>query len=497
MTLHTGNSFFSSLTDSLLLVAGLWFIRGTLLFFVSDLITSFTLVVIVLATNLFYLSIADHLLQPAMIFLLFALVMFVTASAYHSPNILKTVTLSVISGITILICPTGYLVLVIPALWGIHDKESRKQKISEILRKPKRTIIYLIFLFLTILIPMIILKVRPGEISFLDFRLPGVFYLNFRYLWNVLFSFDHGWLIYSPVMLLPAIGFYYLAERNREIFLSVFVVCVLEILFESCWSSLDSTMIFGQVAFVPLIALLSLPIAVLFKVIAEKNKSLQFFIGIICIFFIVFNIFQTWQYQNGIILRSGMTPEIYAAVFGRTSLTELDKQRVTGIEPDASSFLKDGSEFTCRVLAFYNFEDTNAGYKSQLESEYHKSGKYAFRLDSTGTFSPALKIPYDELTSKKEVVGRITVSVFAPANSTFTGGNIVFSSIHEGITYRYRSLDLGSLNLQAGEWHTETFDYLFPAVRSPDDLLAAYVWYTGKSALFIDDLKFEVFEPKK
>lgn len=176
MTLHTGNSFFSSLTDSLLLVAGLWFIRGTLLFFVSDLITSFTLVVIVLATNLFYLSIADHLLQPAMIFLLFALVMFVTASAYHSPNILKTVTLSVISGITILICPTGYLVLVIPALWGIHDKESRKQKISEILRKPKRTIIYLIFLFLTILIPMIILKVRPGEISFLDFRLPGVLF---------------------------------------------------------------------------------------------------------------------------------------------------------------------------------------------------------------------------------------------------------------------------------------------------------------------------------
>ncbi len=497
LALHPGNSYFPSLIDALLLIAGLWFIRSTLLFFVSDLITSFTLVIIVFATNLFDLSSADHLLQPVMIFLFFALVMYFTASAYYSYNLLKTIALAVFSGITILIHPTGYLVLLIPALWGIHDKESGKQKVSLVLKNRKHTIIFLSSLFLMILILIVILKINPGEISFLGFQLPGVFYLNFRYLWNNLFSFDHGWLIYSPVMLLPAIGFYLLAERNKEIFFSFFIICLVEILVESCWSSLDSTVVFGQVAFVPLIALLSLPIAVFFRIIAGKNIVLRVFTGIICIFFIVLNIFQTWQYQNGIILKSGMTYEFYDVVFGRTNLTEIEKQRMTGVEPDVSSILKDGSEFNHRFIAFYDFEDTTAGYKSQLESEYHKSGNYAFKLDSTGPFSPALKIPYAELTSKKEVVGRITVSVFSPANAPFPGGDLVFSSIHDGITFGYKVLNLGSLNLRAGEWHTETLDYLFPAEHSPGDLLAAYVWYNGKFALFIDDLKFELFETKK
>jgi hypothetical protein len=423
--------------------------------------------------------------------------MFITASEYHSPNIIKTITLAVLSGITILICPTGYLVLLIPALWGIHDKESGKQKISRLLKNKKQIIIFLSCLFLIIFVLVVTLKISPGEISFLGFQLPGVFYLNFRYLWNDLFSFDHGWFIYSPAILLSAFGFYFLAERNKEIFFSFFIICLVEIFVESCWTSLDSTVVFGQVAYIPLIALLSLPIAVFLKVISEKNKFLQFFTAIICIFFIILNIFQTWQYQNGIILRSGMTPEFYGIIVGRTGLTELEKQRMTGVEPDVSSILKDGSEFNHRVLAFYDFEDTTAGYKSQLESEYHKSGKLAFKLNTTGPFSPALKIPYTELTSKKEVVGRITVSVYAPSSTVFSSGSLVFSSIHDGITYGYKSLNLGSLNLRAGEWHTETFDYLFPAGHSPGDLLAAYVWYNGKSALFIDDLKFELFEPKK
>jgi hypothetical protein len=135
-------------------------------------------------------------------------------------------------------------------------------------------------------------------------------------------------------------------------------------------------------------------------------------------------------------------------------------------------------------------------YKNQIESTYFKNGKRTFKLERSGPFSPALKLPYSELTSKKMVMARITVSVFTPVNTSFSGGSLVFSSIHEGITFRYRSLKLETLNLKPGEWHTESFDYLFPPERDPGDLLAGYVWYTGNSSLFIDDLKFELFEPK-
>lgn len=477
--------------------AGLWFIRATLLFFVSESVTSGTLILIVFGSNLFYLAGVEHLLQPILLFSLYAGVIYFTASVYRSPRVSKIISLGVITGLAILAQPMGYVVLLIPLLWGVHDKKSVIENYSGIRKNDRNILIFANILLLMIFIPVVSLKISPGEIDFLNFHLPGVFYLNFRYLWNNLFSFDHGWLIYSPAMLFAAIGFYFLAERKREIFLSIFVVCVVEILAESCWTKLGKTEVFGQIAFVQLIALLSLPTAFFLKVIAEKKGITRFFIAIIYVFFIVLNLFQTWQYDTGIILKSDMTPDIYCSVFGRTDVKEIEKLRMAENQPDLSVILNEKSKFTSTVLAFYDFEDTTMSYKNQLESTYSKSGKYAFKLEKTGPFSPALKMPYAELTTKKEVIARITVSVFCPVNATFSGGYLVFSSIHEGIAFRYKNLNLEDLHLRSGEWHTETMDYLFPPERYPGDLLAAYVWYTGNSALYIDDLKFELFEPNE
>jgi len=475
--------------------AGLWFIRATLLFFVSENVTSGTLILIVFGSNLFYLAGVEHLLQPILLFSLYAGVIYFTTSAYRSPRISKTVFLAVFSGLAILAQPIGYVVLLIPLLWGIHDKKSVLENCSGIRKNDRNILIFVNILLLMIFIAVVFLKINPGEIGFLDFRLPGVFYLNFRYVWNNLFSFDHGWLTYSPAMLLAAVGFYFLAERKREIFLSIFVVCVMEILAESCWTKLGKTEVFGQIAFVQLIALLSLPTAFFLKVIAEKKGITRFFIAIICVCFLVLNLFQTWQYDAGIILKTDMTPEIYCNVFGRTDFKETEIQRMAGFEPGAASLLKETPGYTSRVLAFYDFEDSTISYKDHLESAYCKSGKLAFRLNTTFPYSPGVKIPYAELTSKKNVIARITVSVFSPDASVFADGSIVFTSIHEGINFRVTTLNLGTLRLHGGEWYTETLDYLLPAYCDPGDLFAAFIYYTGNSALYIDDLKIELLEP--
>ena len=477
--------------------AGLWFIRATLLFFVSENVTSGTLILIVFGSNLFYLAGVEHLLQPILLFSLYAGVIYFTASAYRSPRISKTVFLAVFSGLAILAQPIGYVVLLIPLLWGIHDKKSVLENCSGIRKNDRNILIFVNILLLMIFIAVVFLKINPGEIGFLDFRLPGVFYLNFRYVWNNLFSFDHGWLTYSPAMLLAAVGFYFLAERKREIFLSIFVVCVMEILAESCWTKLGKTEVFGQIAFVQLIALLSLPTAFFLKVIAEKKGITRFFIAIICVFFIVLNLFQTWQYDAGIILKSDMTPEIYCNVFGRTDFTEREIQRMAGVEPGAALLLKETPGYTSRVLAFYDFEDSTISYKDHLESAYCKSGKYAFKLDNTKRFSPDLHISYDKLTTNENVIVRITVSVFSPVDEAFKDGYLVFSSIHDGVTFRYQNLIMRDLNLDAGKWHTLMLNYFIPAEHQPGDLLAGYVWYTGNSNLYIDDLKFELVEPNK
>lgn len=92
---------------------------------------------------------------------------------------------------------------------------------------------------------------------------------------------------------------------------------------------------------------------------------------------------------------------------------------------------------------------------------------------------------------------RITASVFATNSVALSGGFLVISSMHERTNYRYKKLNLGDLKLKPGVWNTVSLDYLIPTDALPGDQLVSYIWYTGNSMIYIDDLKYEAFEPKK
>ena len=489
--------FINSIVCLVIFFTGIWFIRKTLLLFVPDPVVSITLIILIFGTNLFYMAVQGSLLQPVLVFSLYAIIVYLTASVYLTPGLSKIIMLGVFSGLVILVQPTGFLVLLIPILWAVHDRNSIKEKLAGILKNYKELLLSVACLLLVVIFSSLTWKIAPGEISFLGFRLPGLFSFNFRYLWNDLLSFDHGWLIYSPVVLLMVPGFYFLSERNPVIYYPLFVFCLVDILVQSCWTTLGSTEVFGQVAYIPLMAVLSLPLAIFVKVIAEKRRIIQVFVIILCIFFIVLNCFQTWQYVNGIIFRSGMTDETYYRVFGRTDVPETERQQLAGLDPDPVLVLKDGTKFIRRTLAFYDFEDTTATYRNRLEHAFAKSGKWAFKMDSNARFSPAMKVLYSELTKKKQVGARLTVSVFVPKSSEYKDGILVITSIHEGKNYRYRQLRLGDLTMKSGQWQTISFDYLSPIDPCDGDFLEFHVWYTGNASLYIDDLKYEAFEPKE
>jgi len=489
--------FFEYLVFLGIFFTGIWFTRKTLLFFVPDPVASITPVILVFSTNLFYLVVVGDLLQPVLLFSLYAVVVYLMASRHRSPGLSKTVLLALFSALIIVAQPTGFLILLVPLLWGVHDRKSVREKFNGILKNYEDTLLFLACLLLVVLFFVLTWKIAPGEIGFLGFRLPGTFHLMPKYLWNDLFSFNHGWLIYSPVILFAFVGFYFLSEKHREIYYSLFIFCLLDLLVESCWTGLGSTRVFGQVAFIPLIAFLSIPFAVLLNSVAEKGKFARISGILLCVLFIVLNLFQTWQYRNRIIPESGMTPSSYCTVFGRTALTESEKMKiaVNGSEPEPN--LNDKSEFRQKTLAFYDFEDTTSNYKGRSQHIVVIEGKRAFRMDSNARFSPALEVPYSELTKKRQVGARITVSIFVERNVTVSGCNLVITSTHEGKNYRYKILNLDNQKLNPGKWITVSFEYITPPDPYTGDKLVSYVWYTGNSSIYLDDLKFELFEPEE
>jgi hypothetical protein len=478
-------------------LSGIEFTRRTLLLWFPDVIAGLTLLALAFGTNLFCMVSLDYRLQPILLFSLFAMVVFFTASWHEHQKLIYAISFTIAMGLIILFQPTGYFVLLIPVLWGVHDKASWKTKILLIKNNNRQTDFFISCVAVLVLSPVLFWNISPGEIPFLSFQLPGKFYSFSSFFCDDLFSFDHGWLIYTPLMIFAFIGFYFFAEKNRSIFYPVFLFCILDLFLETSWSQLGTTPVFGQVAFIPAYALFVFPMASFIELIQNGKPVSRIILYAFTAIFILMNVFQTWQFNEGIILHSGMTADNYGQVFGRTTLTEIEKQQMTGIEQDTTFVLTDQTRFRKVDFAFYDFEDPNVPYKDKLERDHVKSGKMALTMDSTMRFSPAVSIRYDDFLKKPKVGMRITASVFATNSVALSGGFLVISSMHERTNYRYKKLNLGDLKLKPGVWNTVSLDYLIPTDPPPGDQLVSYIWYTGNSMIYIDDLKYEAFEPKK
>jgi hypothetical protein len=476
--------------------AGLELIRRTLLFYFSELAVSVTLLIIAFGTNLFNLVALDYNLQPLVLFSLSTLILFSVAQWHMNPKTPYAVLMGLAIGCFSLFMATGIIAFLVPVLWGVYNKTSWEEKISLVKRNKEQFwhfIGYFLILFLT---PVILGVISPGEIKLFSFTLPGIFYSFSSWLWEDLFSFAHGWLIYSPIMLLALIGFYYFARSYRQFFYSVFLFVFLGLFMESSWSKLGSTEVFGQIAFIPYYGFLALPFAALIARILKGGRTLVTLFTLILVLLMGLNVFQTWQFNEGIILKSGMTSDAYALAFGRTYLTGVEQQIEKRLEPDLTSEFQNESKSRKSLLAFYDFEDINVPYKSKLENAIVKSGNLALMMDSTTQFSPVFKMSFKDFTDKPRVGLRITVSVFSYTTKGLADLNLVFSAMHERMNYRYARLKLSDLNLKTGVWNTVSFDYQIPISHAPDDVIVSYVWYPGSSPVYIDDLKYEAFELK-
>jgi|GEM_PF-1817135 hypothetical protein len=498
LTPHSGNALFASLINPVILVTGLGFMRKNLQFYFQDKIVTITLVLLAFATNLFFIGVFSNIHQPLLLFTFYSVLVYLTIRWHLKPSLLIAVFLGVITGLIIMVHPIGYSAVLIPVLWNISDKTSWKEKIRLIRDKWSHFIVFISLSVLINIIALLTLDVRPGEIPFLDITLPGLFTFGSRYFWNDLFSFDHGLFIYSPVFILAVIGFYFFAEKNRPIFYPVFIICIFDLLGETCWSVLGETPVFGQIAFIPVYALLIFPIASFIGFIFSGKLFSRITVTVVMTAFIILNIFQTWQFNAGLILHSGMTMSIYGQVFGQTVLPGLSDQQLTGMDMDPKKTLlfNDENRFSKILLASYDFENPNVPYKNNLENKFVKSGKAAFTMDSISRYSPTWEIKYKDFMRKPLIGMRITASVFTTNLFSLANVNLVITSAHEGKLYRYKTIDLGNLNLKPGVWNTVSMDYLISHRPDPADELISYVYYTGNSVIYIDDLKFEAFVRK-
>ncbi|MFN8135775.1 MAG: glycosyltransferase family 39 protein, partial [Bacteroidales bacterium] len=284
---------------------GIWVLSKVLARFFDQTIVALVLLIIVFSTN--YIVHITMYGQNAMsqnyLFMAYALILWFTILWHESHKLKYAVFLGFICGLTILSRPSEVVCLIIPVLWGIKDGNSIKDKFLVLYKYRVHVIVVASIIALFGLSQMIYWKIYTGKFLFYSYggNAGEGFDFFHPYIWEVLFSFRKGWLIYTPVMLFALTGFYFMYKKNRAVFYALFAYVVINIYFVSSWSCWWYAQSFSQRALVASYPVMAIGLGYFLAWLnAQKSilKGLGYLLLLSCL---LLNLYQSRQFHFGII----------------------------------------------------------------------------------------------------------------------------------------------------------------------------------------------------
>nr|MDA3879307.1 hypothetical protein [Prolixibacteraceae bacterium] len=297
------------------LLLGLFFLRKTLLRFYSEKIAALTLFLIAAGTNLLFYSTYEAPMSHCYNFALISVFFYLTILWRERRSMKNTVFLGLLGGLIALIRPTNIIVLLIIPLYGIKTFKDLKIQLASIFSEWGK-LLAMIAAFITVWLPQFIYwKYVSGKYIYFSYsEIGGEFFFDNPQIFKFLFSYEKGWLVYTPVMFIALIGFIFLFKNKKLVFWPTITLTVLSIYILSSWWSWWFGGGFGQRSMVDYYGILALPLAALIEHFSTR-KVFKYVIPGLLIILASFNIFQTVQYHNGAIHYWWMNKEAYWETF--------------------------------------------------------------------------------------------------------------------------------------------------------------------------------------
>ncbi|MEO6130237.1 MAG: hypothetical protein ABIQ02_00210 [Saprospiraceae bacterium] len=294
---------------------GLFVLRKILLRFFSDLTTTVTLLLIALATNYIQYVSVDSAMAHGFIFSLYSILLLVTISWHDKPSFFKAFTIGLFIGLGAISRPTEIIMLFIPLLYSTQDKTAMKAK-WKLVAVHRFHIIALVAGALLAAFPQLLYwKIITGY----WIHEVGSKWVFFHPNWQVLFGWEKGWFIYTPVAILMVLGFFNF--RKNPFYYSVLVFFLVNIWIVIAWFDWRYGASYSARAFVQSYAVMALPMAAIINK-RIKGKFRYLLVGLFA-FLIYLNLFQIWQYNKGILHYNEMNRLYYSAIFLNCNPTPL------------------------------------------------------------------------------------------------------------------------------------------------------------------------------
>ena len=298
----------------LYVIFALLFLSRILRRYFDDLPVAATLLALGLGTNLLFYTVHEFLMSHVYSFFLFAAAFYLAIRWYESRRKIFLFLLAFIFGFIFVCRIPNILFIIFILLWGVGTKDELSQRL-QFLWEEKLSIGLSLFFFCMPILPQIYYWYSTTGYLFLNSYPDHAFHFSSPMILEVLIGFRKGWLIYSPILWFGWIGLLMYFKAYRSIMVPVLVYLAINIYVVSSWNWWWYGGSFGMRALIEASIPLSIPMALVFQKIGEK-RVWSHITAVVFSFLIGLNIFQTYQYDKGIIHHQAMTRKAYWAVFG-------------------------------------------------------------------------------------------------------------------------------------------------------------------------------------
>lgn len=289
-------------------ILGLWVLRKLLRRYFPDTTVAWALVVIALGTNFLGYSTYEAAIAHCRLFLWQAALLYCTARWYESPRRRWAVGIGLFLGLATLTRFTEALYVLLPLTWGLGASQGCRPDLlgryaGQLLLAAGvgAAVLSLQFFYWHAVSGRWMVDAYPGE--FFNFRRP--------HLLEGLFSFRKGWLLYTPLMALALAGTWWLRRYVPAALGPVLVLLPVLLWVTFSW---EQWWYGGGFSARPLISaypLLALPLASLLAAGTGWRGWRWAGLRGLLVAGILLNLWQTWQWNGGIIESEHETQQQY------------------------------------------------------------------------------------------------------------------------------------------------------------------------------------------
>ena len=293
----------------------------------SEFAVGATLFVLYFATNLHYYTNGAGLMSHSFIFAILCAVIYLTEKYHEVYRKRYLMALSFLIGLATVVRPTQILMLFVPLFYGVNNIQTLKQKVSWLLTLKWFWLVLFVCFILPVFPQLLYWKVYAGQWLYFSYTEEGFHFDNPRFI-EVLFSWRKGWFNYTPIMLFAFIALFLMKEKVFKLsFLVYFIFGLYVVSSWWCWWYGGS---FGMRALVDFYPIFGFSLAWLIQSLSKRWKA-KFLVAAFLLLFVSWNMWNTVQYQFGVIHHDAMTWEARKYVWNKLHLSEEERKHLNSL----------------------------------------------------------------------------------------------------------------------------------------------------------------------